>query len=93
METLKIVMQMQALSIIFKQNNTCSCALLKINYCDTGSIYLCLETVKMHLLPMQLSLNLVNQHTLHFKVKTENKFCTLLKFMLTYHFDKTEQKR
>ena len=38
------------LPIIFKKNNTCSCGLLKINYCDAGSIYLFLDTDKMYLL-------------------------------------------
>ena len=27
-----------------RKNNTCACALLKVTECDTGSIYLCLET-------------------------------------------------
>ena len=33
-----------------RKNNTCSCALFKINYCDAGSIYVSLDTDEMHLL-------------------------------------------
>lgn len=32
-----------------RKNNTCSCALLKINYCDAGSICVSLGTDKMYL--------------------------------------------
>ena len=35
-----------------RKNNTYSCALFKINYCDAGSIYLSLDTDKMYLLLM-----------------------------------------
>ena len=82
------------LSIIIEKKNTCSFALLKINYCDAGTIYLSLDTNKMYLLSMYLSLNFVNRHTLHFKVTFENTFCTLLKKLMetntvTYDFDKT----
>ena len=35
-----------------RKNNTSSCALLKINYCDAGSIYLYLDYDKMYLLLM-----------------------------------------
>ena len=45
-----------------RKNNTCSCALFKINYCDAGSIYVSLDTDKMYLLSIWLSLNLANQH-------------------------------
>ena len=76
-----------------RKNNTCSCALLKINYCHAGGIYVSFGTDKIYLLSLLLSLNLVNGHTLHFKVTSENKFYTLLRELietntLTYHFDK-----
>ena len=76
-----------------RKNNTCSRALSKINYCDACRNYLSLDTDKMYLLSTQLLLKLVNRHTLHFKVGSENTFCTLFKKLmeantLTYHFDK-----
>ena len=48
--------------------------IFKINYCNTSSIYLSLDKVKMYLLLVFLSLSLVNQYTLHFKVTSENTF-------------------
>ena len=35
-----------------RKNNTCSCALFKIRYCDAGSISVSLGTDKMYLLSM-----------------------------------------
>ena len=95
-EILKIVMWDAGIihySLFSRSNNTCSSALFKVNYCDANSIYLSLESDKMYLLLMWLSLNLVNQHTLHFKVTSTNTFHTFLKKlmetnMLTHHFDK-----
>ena len=57
---------MLALYIIhyFQKINTCSGTLLfKINYCDGGSAYVSLDTDKLYLLLMQLSLNFANRHT------------------------------
>ena len=76
-----------------RKYNTCSCTLFKINYCDAGSIDLSLDTDKMYSLSVQLSLNPVNRHTLHFKFTSKNTFYTLLKKLmeikkLTFHFDK-----
>ena len=72
---LKIIMRDVGIihySLFSRKNNSCSGALLKIHYCDAGGIYTSLGMDKMLLL-MQLSLNLGNRHTWHFKVTSENK--------------------
>ena len=57
-EILKIIMQDAGIihyPLFSRKNNTCSCTLLKINYCDVGSTYLFLvssDTDKIYLLLM-----------------------------------------
>ena len=68
-EILKIVMQDVGIThhpLFSRKNNTGLSALLKINYCDDGSI---------HVSP-------VNQHTLLIQFISENKFYTLLKKLI-----------
>ena len=54
-EILKIVMWDAGIiyyPLFSRKNNTCSCALFKINCCHAGRIYLSLDTDKMRLLLM-----------------------------------------
>ena len=54
-EILKIVMRDAGIihyPLFLRKNNASSCTLLKINYCDAGSIYLSLNNDKMYLLSM-----------------------------------------
>ena len=41
--------------LFLRKNNSCSCALFKINYFDAGSIYISTDTDKMSLLSINIA--------------------------------------